>query len=105
MMMTVVSVTGRSSAWLERTVRVREVGGSNPLAPTFPKTRRILDLGYPSASEGAASEADERRYQVTLSAKRACIHAPTLPPKIQTLQAQEPRDGRRPGQGPLPWPV
>ena len=26
--------TGRSSAWLERTVRVREVGGSNPLAPT-----------------------------------------------------------------------
>jgi hypothetical protein len=26
--------TGRSSAWLERTVRDREVGGSNPLAPT-----------------------------------------------------------------------
>ena len=27
--------SGRSSAWLERTVRDREVGGSNPLAPTF----------------------------------------------------------------------
>src|SRR5437660_8584391 len=27
--------TGRSSVWLERTVRDREVGGSNPLAPTF----------------------------------------------------------------------
>ncbi|MFM1801583.1 MAG: hypothetical protein RJA81_935 [Planctomycetota bacterium] len=27
-------MTGRSSAWLECTVRVREVGGSNPLAPT-----------------------------------------------------------------------
>ena len=30
-----VHCTGRSSAWLERTVRVREVGGSNPLAPTL----------------------------------------------------------------------
>ena len=27
-------VTGRSSAWLERSVRDRKVGGSNPLAPT-----------------------------------------------------------------------
>jgi hypothetical protein len=26
--------SGHSSAWLERTVRDREVGGSNPLAPT-----------------------------------------------------------------------
>src|SRR5438552_15459691 len=26
--------TGRSSVWLERTVRDRKVGGSNPLAPT-----------------------------------------------------------------------
>ena len=29
-----VACTGRSSAWLECTVRDREVGGSNPLAPT-----------------------------------------------------------------------
>ncbi len=28
-----IVLTGRSSAWLERTVRVREAGGSNPLAP------------------------------------------------------------------------
>ena len=28
------TLSGRSSAWLERTVRVREAGGSNPLAPT-----------------------------------------------------------------------
>src|SRR3954449_13027795 len=27
-------ISGHSSAWLERTVRDREVGGSNPLAPT-----------------------------------------------------------------------
>src|SRR5579862_4568518 len=27
--------SGHSSVWLERTVRDREVGGSNPLAPTF----------------------------------------------------------------------
>ncbi len=26
---------GRSSVWLERTVRDREVAGSNPVAPTF----------------------------------------------------------------------
>src|SRR5216684_8394479 len=31
--------SGRSSARLERTVRDREVGGSNPLAPTLPKAR------------------------------------------------------------------
>ena len=29
--------TGRSSAWIERTVRDREVAGSNPVAPTKPK--------------------------------------------------------------------
>src|SRR5438874_12402400 len=31
----VPSTSGHSSAWLERTVRDREVGGSNPLAPTI----------------------------------------------------------------------
>ena len=48
------SPSGRSSAWLERTVRVREVGGSNPLAPIDLKSRRILDLGYLPASGSAA---------------------------------------------------
>jgi hypothetical protein len=32
--------SGRSSAWLERLVRVQEVAGSNPVAPTFPKAFR-----------------------------------------------------------------
>jgi hypothetical protein len=34
--------SGRSSVWLERTVRDREVGGSNPLAPTVETERRLL---------------------------------------------------------------
>src|SRR5438034_1267339 len=41
------STSGHSSAWSERTVRDREVGGSNPLAPTTFNSNscRSLDLG------------------------------------------------------------
>ena len=59
----VIRSTGRSSAWLERTVRDREVGGSNPLAPTGSKVCRILDLGYLPAAGSAASEVVVRRYR------------------------------------------
>ena len=31
---------GRSSAWIERTVRDREVAGSNPVAPIFAAQRQ-----------------------------------------------------------------
>ena len=40
-----IVLTGRSSAWLERTVRVREAGGSNPLAPTIFKAKPIAKFG------------------------------------------------------------
>lgn len=35
-------VSGRGSAWLERLVRDQEVGGSNPLAPTYRTEDRAL---------------------------------------------------------------
>ena len=35
--------TGRSSARLERTVRVREAGGSNPPAPTLYQTSEVFE--------------------------------------------------------------
>ena len=46
----------------ERSVRNAEVEGSIPFRSTRYKFRRILDLGYPSASEGAASEGEEKRH-------------------------------------------
>ena len=45
---------GCSSAWLERTVRDREVAGSNPVAPTFCKSCRTLHFVYLPASGSAA---------------------------------------------------
>jgi hypothetical protein len=54
--------TGRSSAWLERTVRDREVGGSNPLAPTFYKSFAERNLGVPSDGRECGKEVLEKRY-------------------------------------------
>ena len=39
-------VTGRSADRLARTVRVREVGGSNPLAPTIEAIHRIARMAF-----------------------------------------------------------
>src|SRR5262249_26353840 len=51
--------TGRSSVWLERTVRDREVAGSNPVAPTFKACREnrlrqafLIDLLGPGHALG-----------------------------------------------------
>ena len=35
------NLSGRSAAWLARLVRDQEVGGSNPLAPTIERKRRL----------------------------------------------------------------
>jgi hypothetical protein len=37
--------SGRSAAWLARLVRDQEVEGSNPFAPTTPKTLSYIALG------------------------------------------------------------
>ena len=42
---TIQRTTGHSSVWLERTVRDREVGGSNPLAPTEKTRWQALPAG------------------------------------------------------------
>ena len=38
--------SGRSAVRLARTVRVREVGGSNPLAPTIEAIHRIARMAF-----------------------------------------------------------
>ena len=47
-------VTGHSSAWLERTVRDREVGGSNPLAPTDANPGLASNCGLGFVVDGTA---------------------------------------------------
>ena len=77
---------GRSSAWLERTVRDREVGGSNPLAPTCRKTSPNPGLRIPVRRSGsAASEVLKKALPVTLSADRSSHPCPdAAPPSTAT---------------------
>src|SRR3990172_5378085 len=83
-------VTGRGSARLERTVRVREVGGSNPPAPT---ARRGCPFGtapcvYPPYSLPCPLR--PRRTQGHPTLRSGCRRAEQLgPPPVLAGQARE----------------
>jgi hypothetical protein len=51
---TKIILTGRGAVWLARLLWEQEVEGSNPFAPIYPNTRRILDIVYlPTVSSAA----------------------------------------------------